>query len=108
MVLFFDSLAEDVTLTEVARNAARTKAWICSDNETQTWIGNPARSSVVREYLAGLMKEKRDSGDVSNKSLPLTLRDIDKIQAYYRNPDRKTRLNEYQIEIMLYVSPLIL
>jgi hypothetical protein len=103
MVKFFDDLSTDETLSEAQRNSAKVKEWTCSDNESQTWIGNPARSREVRLFLTGLQKEKRDEGDVSHKSLPLTYKDLCEIQAYYRDGG-ETILSKYQVELMLYVK----
>ncbi|ORY40753.1 hypothetical protein BCR33DRAFT_681228 [Rhizoclosmatium globosum] len=58
------------------------------------WIGNPALSTIVTDYLAGLRRKKARNGDVAASMRSLTCFDLECIYDLFFNPSRRTeRMN---------------
>jgi hypothetical protein len=101
----FDSLADDVSLDDRVREKFKTHDWTYNDN-SDSYFGNPARSKTVRDYLLGHKKTKAKGGKKSNRSIPLTYEDLQRILKFYDSTESVTSLNEYQIELMRYCYDL--
>jgi hypothetical protein len=102
IVHYYDRLSNKPKATIPDADLFATKEWTY-DPASKSWYGNPARSTSVRDHLAGMQKVKRDQGDTSSSSRPLSYSDLEKIQKFYAGPNCKTALTRYQVEIAMYV-----